>query len=92
MVLQAIVSQQLIPGMDGALVPAFEIMRVDPAIASVIRDGKVHQLDNMIFAGSANGMQTMDGDILRLYNEGRISRENAMMYCVNPDIMARKLH
>ena len=43
MVLQAVVSQQLIPCVDGSLVPAFEIMRVDPAIASVIRDGKVHQ-------------------------------------------------
>lgn len=70
---------------------AFEVMRVDPAIASVIREGKVHQLDNMIYAGSASGMQTMDGDILRLYNEGLITRENALMYSVNPDVLSRKL-
>lgn len=91
MVLQAVVSQQLIPCVDGSLVPAFEIMRVDPAIASVIRDGKVHQLDNMIYAGSTSGMQTMDGDLLRLYSEGRISRENALLYCINPETMSRKI-
>lgn len=91
MVLQAVVSQQLIPGVHGELVPAFEVMKVDPAIASVIREGKVHQLDNMIYAGAASGMQTMDGDILRLYQAGRISRENALMYCVNPEILTRKM-
>ena len=36
-------------------------------------------------------MQTMDGDILRLYNEGLITRENALMYSVNPDVLSRKL-
>ena len=81
----------MIPCVDGSLVPAFEIMRVDPAIASVIRDGKVHQLDNMIYAGSTSGMQTMDSDLLRLYSEGRISRENALLYCVNPETMSRKI-
>ena len=91
MVLQAVVSQQLIPCVKGGQVAAFEVMRVDPAIASVIREGKVHQLDNMIYAGSASGMQTMDGDILRLYNEGLITRENALMYSVNPDVLSRKL-
>lgn len=91
MVLQAVVSQQLIPSVKGGQVAAFEVMRVDPAIASVIREGKVHQLDNMIYAGSASGMQTMDGDILRLYNEGLITRENALMYSVNPDVLSRKL-
>ena len=76
---------------SSSAVSAFEVMRVDPAIASVIREGKVHQLDNMIYAGSASGMQTMDGDILRLYNEGLITRENALMYSVNPDVLSRKL-
>ena len=77
-------SQQLIPCVKGGQVAAFEVMRVDPAIASVIREGKVHQLDNMIYAGSASGMQTMDGDILRLYNEGLITRENALMVFREP--------
>lgn len=91
MVLQAVVSQQLIPAIDGGVVPAFEVMRVDPAISAMIRDGKVHQLDNMIYAGAQQGMISMDGDILRLYKEGRITKENALLYSVNRDMLEKRL-
>ena len=39
----------------------------------------------------AEGMRTMDGDILRLYNEGKINAENALMYSVNKDIISKRL-
>ena len=60
MVLQAVVSQQLIPTVDGRLTPAFEIMLVNSAIRSLIRDGKVHQMDNVIYSSMDEGMITMD--------------------------------
>ena len=44
-VLQAVISQQLIPTMDGTLIPVFEIMEVTPAIRNMIRENKVHQID-----------------------------------------------
>lgn len=91
MVLQAVVSQQLIPGVNGGLVPAFEIMICNSAIRNMIREAKVFQMDNVIYSGAAEGMRTMDGDILRLYNEGKISAENALLYSVNKDIMTKKL-
>ncbi len=91
LVLQAVVSQQLIPTVSGELTPAFEIMHVDNAIANMIREGKVHQMDNVIYANSAQGMLTMDGDILRLYKEKRISRENALLYAMNRDLLAKRL-
>ena len=91
MILRAVVSQQLIPGKDGQLIPAFEVMVVDPAVASLIREGKSHQLDNMIFAGTKAGMQAMDSDILRLYRAGRITRENALAFAVNPEMMEKRL-
>ncbi|MEG2949756.1 MAG: PilT/PilU family type 4a pilus ATPase [Clostridia bacterium] len=91
LVLQAVVSQQLIPTVDGGIVPAFEVMLVDNAISNMIREGKVHQMDNVIYAGAAQGMITMDNDILRLYREGKITRENALLYAINPEIMAKKL-
>ena len=91
MVLQAVVSQQLIPTLDGVLVPAFEVMIVDSAIANMIREGKVHQMDNVIYAGASQGMVTMDNDILRLYREKRISRENALLYAINPDLLSKRL-
>jgi len=91
MVLQAVVSQQLIPSIGGGVVAAFEVMVVNNAIQNMIREGKVHQMDNVIYGGAAQGMITMDGDIQRLYNEKKISRENAILYATNPDILAKKL-
>lgn len=91
MVLQAVVSQQLIPSIEGGVVPAFEIMLVDSGIANMIRESKVYQIDNAIYAGASQGMITMDNDILRLYKEGRITKENALLYAIHPDIMKKKL-
>lgn len=91
MVLEAVISQQLIPGLDGSLVPAFEIMLVNPAIRNLIRESKSYQIDNMLLSGGPEGMRTMDGDILRLYKAGLISKENALLYAVNPDTLSRKL-
>ncbi|HPS82271.1 MAG TPA: PilT/PilU family type 4a pilus ATPase, partial [Candidatus Limiplasma sp.] len=56
MVLQAVVSQQLIPTLDGGIVPAFEVMLVNSAVANMIRENKVQQMDNVIYAGSSEGM------------------------------------
>lgn len=92
MVLQAVVSQQLIPTVNGGVVAAFEIMLVDHAIANMIREGKVHQMDNAIYAGAAQGMVTMDNDILRLFKQGIISRDNALMYATNPDVLIKKMN
>ncbi len=91
LVLQAVISQQLIPTLDGALTPAFEIMVANNAIQNMIREGKVHQMDNVIYAGASDGMITMDADILRLYQQKKISKENALLYSTNPELMARKL-
>jgi len=91
MVLLAVVSQQLIPTVDGGLAPAMEVMMVTPAISNMIREGKGHQIDNAIYAGSAQGMIPMDEDILRLYRAGRITRDFALSYAINPDIMGKKI-
>ena len=56
MVLQAVVSQQLIPSVDGGLVPAFEIMLVNSAVRNMIRESKVHQIDNVIYSSGNEGM------------------------------------
>ena len=56
MVLHTVISQQLVPGVAGDLVPAFEIMHVNNAIRSLIRDSKTHQIDNAIAAGGVEGI------------------------------------
>ena len=91
MVLQAVVSQQLIPAVDGSIVPAFEVMLVNSAISNMIRDNKVQQIDNVIYAGASEGMLSMDNDIFRLFREKRITRENALLYAINPDLLAKRL-
>ncbi len=91
MVLLAVVSQQLIPTVDGGLAPAMEVMLVTPAISNMIREGKGHQIDNAIYAGGPQGMISMDEDILRLYRLKRISRDCALSYAINPELMAKKI-
>lgn len=91
MVLKAVVSQHLVATTDGGLYPAFEIMIVTSAIQSMIRDGKTHQIDNVIYSSAAQGMISMDADLYRLYKQGVISKENALLYCTNVDAMSRRL-
>lgn len=91
MVLQAVVSQQLVPSVTGELIPVFEIMLVNSAIRNMIREAKVFQMDNVIYSGQAEGMRTMDGELLRLYNEGKITRDTAIMYSTNNDLMLKKI-
>ncbi len=91
MVLKAVVSQQLITTLSGAQEPVFEIMIVNNAIQNMIRDGKVHQMDNVIFSGSSSGMRSMDADIFRLYQQRLITAETALLYSTNPDMMAKRL-
>ncbi len=91
MVLRAVVSQQLLPRIDGGRVAAFEIMKANPAIQNMIRESKVHQMDNVIYAGADAGMRAMDADILDLVRRGVISDQTALAYAVNPDLVAKKL-
>ncbi len=90
-VLRTVVSQQLLPDVDGGLVPAFEVMRINAAVGSMIRDGKNHQLASAIAAGGSEGMLAMDQSILELYREGRISRGTALAYADNPEQLNRRM-
>lgn len=81
MVLQAVVSQQLIPRIDMVgEIPALEIMFLNNAIRNMIRESKIHQIDGVISTSVDEGMVTMDNSLLRLYKEKKISKEHAVMY------------
>jgi len=91
MTLESVISQQLLPDVDGGRIPAFEIMNVNAAVKNMIREGKIHQLDSTIAASSGEGMQSMDASILELYQKRRITKEVALRYALNPSILQRKL-
>lgn len=90
MVLQAIVSQQLVPTIDGGIVPAFEIMVTNTAIRNLIREEKTHQIDSVIAAGSADGMRTMDQSLFDLVKSGRVAKEMALQYGIHQEALEKR--
>ncbi len=90
-VLQAVVSQQLVPGVDSGLHPAFEVMLVNSAIRNMIRDSKTPQIDGVIQMNAPQGMNTMDKSLADLVNQGMIAREEAMRRALTPDSLQRLL-
>jgi twitching motility protein PilT len=91
MVLKAVVSQQLLPTVDGGMVPAFEIMICNLAVQNMIREEKVHQLDSVIFSGSKEGMISMDTSIFNLCKAGKISKRVALERCLDRNSMEAQL-
>lgn len=91
MVLQAVVSQQLVPAIDGSVVPALEIMILTPAIKNMIRESKVHQIDGVISQSRAEGMVTMDASLLDLYRRKIITDKTALEYAQDPETLQKKL-
>lgn len=90
-VLRTVVSQQLIPDVNGGLVPAFEVLHMNSAVRSMIRDCKSHQIDNVIASSGREGMISMDQSILNLVQQGLITRETALEYADNPEQLRRRL-
>ena len=91
-VLEAVISQQLIPTADGKKrVAAFEVMHANHAVRNLIREGKSHQLTSVIQTNRKMGMMTMDEAISQLYYTGRITREMAVQFAQDPDAMELKL-
>jgi twitching motility protein PilT len=89
-VLSAVVSQQLLPTKDGTVVPAFEILIVTPAIRNMIREKKVYQIDGFI-QSSGGTMISMDTSIMNLYREGKITKETAIGFASNPEMLSKRL-
>ncbi len=90
-ILKGVVCQQLVPATDGGQLPVFEIMKSNTAIQNMIREDKLHQLESAMQAGASEGMCTMDGSLLKLYKEGRITRDTALLSCVNFESMSKRI-
>ncbi len=90
-VLEAIISQQLIPRADGrGRVAAFEVLHANTAIRNLIREGKSHQIANIMQTNRRMGMITMDDAIVQLVREGKITRQMAVSFAQEPDSIESK--
>lgn len=91
-VLEAVISQQLIPLADGSgRVAAFEVLHTNSAVKNLIREGKSHQLISIMQTNRKIGMVTMDDAIMKLFYQGKISREMAVQFAQDPEGMDMKL-
>lgn len=91
-VLEAVISQQLIPKEDGkGRVAAFEVLHTNNAVKNLIREGKSHQLVSTMQTNRRMGMITMDEAIAQLYYAQIINKDSAIQFAQEPDIMANKL-
>ena len=91
-VIEAIISQQLIPSNDGVTrYAAFEVLHVNSAVRNLIREGKSHQLITIMQTNRKMGMITMDDAIIQMYKDQKISREMAIQFAQDPDNMQMKM-
>lgn len=85
--LKAVIAQQLLKTQDGrGRCAAVEILIGSSALASIIRDGKITQIDSLIQTGKSAGMQTMDQHLQDLVNSGKITREAAREKAIDKNI------
>jgi len=86
--LLAVISQRLLPKASGnGRVLAVEILRNNHACSALVREQKTHQLYSVIETGAKDGMITMDASLIRLYQRGIISREEAALHMRNPQAL-----
>ncbi|MDR1209452.1 MAG: type IV pilus twitching motility protein PilT [Clostridiales bacterium] len=91
-VLEAVVSQQILPRTDGkGRVAAFEVMVANSAIRNLIREAKTHQMQTIIQTSSQDHMITMDKSLIRLYRQGAISGENLLQFAVDKSFVSREV-
>lgn len=91
MCIKAVISQQLVPAVDGSLVPVFEIMTATPAIRNMIRENKVPQIEGVIYSSDSDIMVSMDTSLFKLVQQGKITKDTAMEFAVNSEMLGRKL-
>jgi twitching motility protein PilT len=82
--LLAVLSQRLIPRLDGSgRIAAMEVMVSNNAIQNLIREGKTHQMVSIMQTGIEQGMQTMERALESLYQKGMISIDDAQAHTLD---------
>jgi len=90
-ILEAVIAQRLIPIDGGGRRAVSEILIGTPAIKNLIREGKAHQMDNVIRTSSDVGMVSLESSLVKLVREGLITMDKAQEYAVHPEEVVRLL-
>ena len=88
-ILRGVLCQRILPALDGGLVLACEILTSNPAVASLIREGKKQGLRNVMEIGVKDGMCLMENSVIELYKAGKISAEVARQNVTTQGVMAQ---
>jgi twitching motility protein PilT len=89
--LSGILSQRLIPSNESGVVPAYELLINNAAVANLIRDERTHELRSVIETGMDQGMIDMDRSLAQLVKNNQVEESAAMRYAHNPAIFQRYL-
>jgi twitching motility protein PilT len=87
--LAGIFSQRLIPRISGGLIPAYELLINNSAVANLIRERRTHEIQTVIETGLEQGMLDMNRSLVDLVKKGEITVENAFAYSINPKGLER---
>ncbi len=89
--LLGIFSQRLIPRIKGGLIPAYELLINNTAVANLIREKRTHELNSVIETSSEDGMIDFNRSLSDLIRRGEITPENAFQYSTNPRALERMI-
>lgn len=89
--LAGIFSQRLIPRIEGGMIPTYELLINNSAVANLIRERRTHEVQTVIETGLEHGMIDMNRSLVDLVKKGEITVENAFAYSVNPKGLERLL-
>jgi twitching motility protein PilT len=84
-----IISMRLVPAIGGGRLPAVEVLLTSGAVQTAIREGKTHQIDNIIQTSGAEGMILLDASLAYLVKAGRVSLDVAKTYSIRPEELDR---
>lgn len=89
--LAGIFSQRLIPRISGGLIPAYELLINNKAVANLIRERRTHEINTVIETGSGEGMIDMNRSLAELVSRGEITVESAYQFSLNPNVLQKLL-
>ncbi len=88
-VIEAVFSMRLIPAVSGDRVVAYEVMLGTSAVKSSIREGKTHQIDNILQTSTEVGMNTLEMSLATHVKNGKVTYETAQSFALRPDELTR---